>query len=206
MERRTAHQPSRPTHIYIHHSIYLYPTDSKAPPPATVAAAGRLVEGGGLPKMWRLGKRACLSHAGLSQDSRVLLLGAQQAALDHEARFGDGDGEEMALGEVAEGVATRQQEATMQGNKRPFGASVLVAGLVPSSDNAEGGQRGRGRRLFVPRIYRTDPSGAYTLWRACAIGQVRLRLTSTTVHHVTPTGHTDTTTIIIAASPSSHAN
>lgn len=162
-----------------------------------MAAAGRLVEGGGLPKMWRLGKRACLSHAGLSQDSRVLLLGAQQAVLDHEARFGDG--EEMALGEVAEGVATRQQEATMQGNKRPFGASVLVAGLVPSSDNAEGGL---GRRLFVPRIYRTDPSGAYTLWRACAIGQVRLRLTSATIHHVTPTGHTDNT--IITFPP--HAN
>ncbi len=131
------------------------------------------MEGGGLPKMWRLGKRTCLSHAGLSQDSRVLLLGAQQAALDHEAKFGDG--EEMALGEVCEGVATRQQEATMQGSKRPFGSSILVAGLVPSSSSGVEGTAGKGRAKrasWVPRIYRTDPSGAYTLWRACAIGMV----------------------------------
>lgn len=125
------------------------------------------MEGAGLPKMWRLGKRTCLSHAGLIQDSRALLLGAQQAALDYEARFGDE--EDMPLGEVVEGVAARQQEATMQGTKRPFGASLLVAGLVPASSSSldcTGGRR------FVPRIYRTDPSGAYTLWRACAVGQV----------------------------------
>ncbi len=108
--------------------------------------------------MWRLTPRICLSHAGLTQDSRVLLLAAQQAALEHESKFG----ETIPLGELVEVVAGKQQEATMQGSKRPFGSSLLVVGLL-------GEPGGRGKKY--PRIYRTDPSGAYTLWKACALGQ-----------------------------------
>ena len=87
------------------------------------------------------------------------------------------------MGELVEMVAGKQQEATMQGSKRPFGSSILVAGLISStstssssSNGNNGSSNGRGNKrkgsnFSYPRIYRTDPSGSYSLWKACAIGQ-----------------------------------
>lgn len=82
------------------------------------------------------------------------------------------------MGELVEMVAGKQQEATMQGSKRPFGSSILVAGLISGNNNNgnNGSSNGRGNKrkgsnVFYPRIYRTDPSGSYSLWKACAIGQ-----------------------------------
>ena len=135
-----------------------------------------LVEHRGLPKMWRLTDGICLSHVGLIQDSRVLLLAAQQAAFEHENRFG----EHIPMGELVEVVAGKQQEATMQGSKRPYGSSILVAGLlpdlrgpasIPSSSSSSDSGSWRREGVLYPRIYRTDPSGAYTLWKACALGR-----------------------------------
>lgn len=93
-------------------------------------------------------------------------------------------GESIPVGELVEMVAGKQQEATMQGSKRPFGSSILVAGLVSGSSSSSnnnngnnGSSNGRGNKrrgsgsFFYPRIYRTDPSGSYSLWKACAIGQ-----------------------------------
>lgn len=84
------------------------------------------------------------------------------------------------MGELVEMVAGKQQEATMQGSKRPFGSSILVAGLVSGSSSSSSSngssndsdkKKGGRSSFFYPRIYRTDPSGSYTLWKACAIGQ-----------------------------------
>jgi proteasome alpha subunit len=71
-------------------------------------------------------------------------------------------GEDPNVADVVEVIAGRQQEATTQGSTRPFGSSILVAGLTP-------GQAG----TLAPTLYRADPSGTYTLWKAVAIGQVR---------------------------------
>ena len=62
------------THTHTHVHIHIHRQDRTK----------SLVEGRGLPKMWRLTNRICLSHAGLMQDSRTLLLAAQQTALEHE--------------------------------------------------------------------------------------------------------------------------
>lgn len=48
------------------------------------------------------------------------------------------------------------QEYTQRGGVRPFGVSVLVAGL-----DATG----------APALYQVDPSGAYIHWKATAIGK-----------------------------------
>lgn len=133
-----------------------------------------LIENRGLPKMWRLTDGICLSHVGLIQDSRALLLAAQQAAFEHENRFG----EHIPIAELVEVVAGKQQEATMQGSRRPYGSSILIAGLlpdlrgpasIPTSSSSSDSHRRKG--VLYPRIYRTDPSGTFTLWRACALGR-----------------------------------
>jgi 20S proteasome subunit alpha 2 len=48
------------------------------------------------------------------------------------------------------------QEYTQSGGVRPFGVSLLVAGV--DADN-------------TPRLYQVDPSGAYFGWKATAIGK-----------------------------------
>ena len=48
------------------------------------------------------------------------------------------------------------QEYTQRGGVRPFGVSLLVAGL-----DADG----------TPALYQVDPSGAYFGWKATAIGK-----------------------------------
>jgi len=48
------------------------------------------------------------------------------------------------------------QEYTQSGGVRPFGVSLLLAGL-----DADG----------TPRLYQVDPSGAYFGWKATAIGR-----------------------------------
>ncbi len=48
------------------------------------------------------------------------------------------------------------QEFTQSGGVRPFGVSVLVAGVEADK---------------TPRLYQVDPSGAYFGWKATAIGR-----------------------------------
>ena len=48
------------------------------------------------------------------------------------------------------------QEYTQSGGVRPFGVSILVAGLDADK---------------TPRLYQVDPSGAYFAWKATAIGK-----------------------------------
>lgn len=48
------------------------------------------------------------------------------------------------------------QEYTQSGGVRPFGVSLLVAGI--DDDN-------------TPRLYQVDPSGTYFGWKATAIGK-----------------------------------
>lgn len=45
-----------------------------------------LVDRLGMPKIWRIGASLCLTYAGLSQDSKVLALLAEEAALNHEEK------------------------------------------------------------------------------------------------------------------------
>lgn len=61
-------------------------------------------------------------------------------------------------------IAGKLQEATMQGSKRPYGTSILLAGFT---------RPGYGCADVAPLLYRLEPSGAYSLWKACAIGKVR---------------------------------
>lgn len=65
-------------------------------------------------------------------------------------------GEAQPVLRLAQETASVMQEYTQRGGVRPFGVSVLVAGL-----DAEG----------APALYQVDPSGAYIGWKATAIGK-----------------------------------
>lgn len=56
---------------------------------------------------------------------------------------------------IAKNVAEIKQKYTQKGGVRPFGISMFVAGF----------QDGK------PKLYQTEPSGAFNEWRANAIGR-----------------------------------
>ena len=56
---------------------------------------------------------------------------------------------------LAKNLAELMQEYTQRGGIRPFGISLLVAGV-----DHEG-----------PKLYQIDPSGAFFAWKATAIGK-----------------------------------
>ena len=62
------------------------------------------------------------------------------------------------MGQLVKSTASVMQEYTQSGGVRPFGVSLLVAGM-----DGDG----------VPRLFQVDPSGAYFGWKATAIGKVR---------------------------------
>jgi 20S proteasome subunit alpha 2 len=64
--------------------------------------------------------------------------------------------EPKPITQLVKSTASVMQEYTQSGGVRPFGVSLLVAGL--DADN-------------TPRLYQVDPSGAYFGWKATAIGK-----------------------------------
>lgn len=67
--------------------------------------------------------------------------------------------ETKPVGQLVKSTASVMQEYTQSGGVRPFGVSLLVAGM-----DGDG----------VPRLFQVDPSGAYFGWKATAIGKVCL--------------------------------
>lgn len=71
--------------------------------------------------------------------------------------------ETKPVGQLVKSTASVMQEYTQSGGVRPFGVSLLVAGM-----DGDG----------VPRLFQVDPSGAYFGWKATAIGKVSTHLVS----------------------------
>ena len=63
--------------------------------------------------------------------------------------------EPILLSNLCRNMAATVQEYTQSGGVRPFGISVLVAGINDGK----------------PHLYQIDPSGAYYEWKAAAIGK-----------------------------------
>lgn len=63
--------------------------------------------------------------------------------------------EHVPVAQLCRETATVMQEFTQRGGVRPFGVSLLVAGVDDSG----------------PQLYQVDPSGSYFAWKASAIGK-----------------------------------
>ncbi|KAL9182317.1 hypothetical protein ACHAXT_012969 [Thalassiosira profunda] len=111
-----------------------------------------LVEGEGVRKVERVTEGSGFVYAGVGPDYRVLVRKARKSAQAYFREYR----ETKPVGQLVKSTASVMQEYTQSGGVRPFGVSLLVAGM-----DGDG----------VPRLFQVDPSGAYFGWKATAIGK-----------------------------------
>jgi 20S proteasome subunit alpha 2 len=117
-------------------------TEKKLPP---------LMDEKSLEKVSKLTDSAGQVHSGMGPDARVLLRKGRKAAQKYFRYYKENI---TVLGLVRE-LAAIMQEYTQSGGVRPFGVSLLVAGVDDDG----------------PQLFQVDPSGSYFGWKASAIGK-----------------------------------
>ncbi len=102
-------------------------------------------------KIQQIDEHLFITFAGLQADARILI---DQARLECQSyRFSLED--EPSVEYIAKHIAQTQQKYTQKGGTRPFGISTFLIGF-------EGKE---------PMLYQTEPSGAYSSWKANVIGR-----------------------------------
>lgn len=102
-------------------------------------------------KIWQLDDHIISTAAGILSDARVLVERAQIKAQQHKVTY-DSPIDTLS---VVKDMCSLKQICTQSGGLRPFGVSLLVAGIDEE-----------GKKLFE-----TDPTGVYYQFKATAIGE-----------------------------------
>jgi 20S proteasome subunit alpha 2 len=110
-----------------------------------------LVDEDSIEKVSVIGGSLGTVYAGMPPDFRVILKKARKQAQKYVNMYRD----EMPVKQLVREVAAVMQEFTQRGGVRPFGVSVLIAGVDENG----------------PQLYQVDPSGAFFAWKASAIGK-----------------------------------
>jgi proteasome alpha subunit len=101
-------------------------------------------------KLFELDTHMATVIAGLSPDARVLVREARLACQGHRMTYD----EPISVEGLVSNVGELLQQYTQNGGIRPFGVSMIVAGIDTTG----------------PRLITTDPSGSYRGFRAAALG------------------------------------
>jgi len=111
-----------------------------------------LVDSDDVRKVERVNDGTGFVYSGVGPDYRVLVRKARKSSQSYYLLYR----EQMPVTQLVKSTASVMQEYTQSGGVRPFGVSLLVAGV-----DGDG----------TPRLYQVDPSGAYFGWKATAIGK-----------------------------------
>ena len=102
-------------------------------------------------KIYEIDSHMIASVAGIVSDSRVLIERAQLVSQQHRVTYDSAIEPELVVKEIA----NIKQQFTQYGGARPFGASIMVAGLNDKK----------------PELYTSDVTGNYFNYHANAIGE-----------------------------------
>ena len=102
-------------------------------------------------KVFEVDEHIIASAAGILSDARILVERAQLIAQQHKVTYDSG----IAVESVIKELSDLKQAFTQYGGARPFGVSIMVAGISNSH----------------PRLFVSDVTGNYFEYKASAIGE-----------------------------------
>ncbi len=102
-------------------------------------------------KIFQIDEHIAATASGILSDARVLIERAQVKAQQHKVTY-DTPIDSVS---VVKDICSLKQICTQSGGLRPFGVSVIIAGI-----DADG-----------PKLFETDPTGIYFQFRATVIGE-----------------------------------
>jgi proteasome alpha subunit len=102
-------------------------------------------------KIWQIDDHMGATASGILSDARVLIERAQLKAQQHRVTYDS----PVDVITIVKDIANLKQICTQSGGLRPFGVSVLVAGVDGNT----------------PRLYETDPTGIFFEYKASVIGE-----------------------------------
>lgn len=102
-------------------------------------------------KIWQIDEHIGATASGILSDARVLIERAQLRAQQHRVTY-DSPIDTLT---IVKDICDLKQVCTQSGGLRPFGVSILVAGIDD----------------HTPRLYETDPTGIFFQYKATAIGE-----------------------------------
>lgn len=110
----------------------------------------KLIVAKSVEKVFQIDDHVAAASSGFMMDGRVLIERAQLLAQQHKVM----NDEPMEIIELVKEIADLKQFYTQYGGARPFGVSILFAGVDDK-----------------PRLYVTDPTGIFFEYKATAIGE-----------------------------------
>jgi len=102
-------------------------------------------------KVWQIDDHIGATASGILSDARVLIERAQLKAQQHRVTYDT----PIDTISIVKDICDLMQICTQSAGLRPFGVSVLVAGIDDSK----------------PRLFETDPTGIFFEYKASAIGE-----------------------------------
>lgn len=111
----------------------------------------KLVVPSSVEKIFQIDEHIASTSAGIVSDARILVERAQVKAQQYFVQYDSA----VDLIEIVKDIANLKQLTTQSGGYRPFGVSMIFAGVDHHG----------------PKIYLTDPTGIYFEYKAVAIGE-----------------------------------
>ncbi len=102
-------------------------------------------------KIWKIDDHMGVTAAGIVSDARVLIERAQVTAQQHRITYDS----PVDVLTIVKDVCDLKQICTQSAGLRPFGVSLLIAGIDKDG----------------PKVYETDPTGIYFRYKAAVIGE-----------------------------------
>jgi len=118
---------------------------------ATIKPVGKLVVAESVEKIYQIDDHVAAMAAGLIADARSLVQMSRIRAQTHKITYG----EPIDVWNLAKNIGNRMQVLTQYGGLRPYGISLILAGVDKSG----------------PHVIESDPSGTLFEWRAFSIGR-----------------------------------
>ncbi|MBW2963172.1 archaeal proteasome endopeptidase complex subunit alpha [Candidatus Woesearchaeota archaeon] len=129
---------------------------------------GKLVVPEAVEKTFQIDEHIAATASGIISDARVLIERAQVKAQQHRVTYDS----RIDILDIVKDMCSLKQICTQSAGLRPFGVSLLVAGV--DSDNE-------------PKLFMTDPTGIFFRYKAAVIGEGEVEIEKTLQKKYKPT-------------------